>query len=329
MRDEILRKLSELTDEELSYIDGAGRSKKNMYSKSGRFIIERRTISNISTGEATAPVCLRSHPRFQEFPEHTHDFVEMMYVCAGAITHRIANRTVRVAAGNIIVLGKNTKHSIEPSDYGDIGVNIIISADLFEIMLGAIRRDSALNTKSLESFLDHSHERFRVFPTAQNIEIGNLLENMIFSNLVRQKTEDYLLEQSIRLLCCYLCALSDAPADEDEVSYTELTKKRIIKYIRSTYSTATLTEVAQMLGLSPTYLSRWICANFGKSFKQLLMDERFSVAKDLLATTRTPIGDIIINVGYENSSYFHKEFKKRFGMTPNEYRKDAKDAWDV
>ncbi len=325
MRDEILKKLSELTDEELAVTENAGSSKKSMYSKSGRFIIERRTVSNISTGEATAPVCLRAHPRFHEFPEHIHDFVEVMYVCSGSITHRIGERTVTVSGGDMIALGKNTKHSIEPSGFGDIGVNLIISADLFEVILNAIRHDSAIKTKHLESFLDKSPERFRVFRTSQSVEITNLLENIIYSTLVRKSKDDYLLEQSVRLLCCYLCALSDVPDDEGEVSYTERTKKKIMKYIRTSYSTATLTEGARMLGLSPTYLSRWICASFGASFKELLMNERFCVARDLLGTTDTPIGDIIIHVGYENSSYFHKEFKKRFGMTPNAYRKSCKN----
>ena len=41
----------------------------------------------------------------------------------------------------------------------------------------------------------------------------------------------------------------------------------------------------------------------------------------LLSATSMPVGEIINRVGYENSSYFHKEFKRRYGMTPNRYRK--------
>ena len=51
------------------------------------------------------------------------------------------------------------------------------------------------------------------------------------------------------------------------------------------------------------------------------MSERFAVACELLEKTEMPIGDIIVNSGYENSSYFHKEFKKRYGTTPHKYRK--------
>ena len=114
MREDILKYLSELNDEEISAKNTDSIPHKSMYSKSGRFIIERRTMSNISTGKTTAPICLRAHPRFSDFPDHTHDYVEFMYVCAGSITHNIGNMAVRVGCGDIIALGKNTKHSIQP-----------------------------------------------------------------------------------------------------------------------------------------------------------------------------------------------------------------------
>ena len=98
-------------------------------------------------------------------------------------------------------------------------------------------------------------------------------------------------------------------------------KNRLINYIKTSYSTATLTEAAEIFGLSVPYLSRWVVKNIGMSFKEMLMRERFSAARELLSATKMSIGDIIRSVGYENSSYFHKEFKKRFNTTPNQYRK--------
>ena len=325
MRDDILKKLSALTEEEQFTPVGESDSERSIYSKPGRFIIERRTISSISTGEATAAVCMRSHPRFRQFPAHTHDFIEIMYVCGGSITHEIGGAPVTVHEGDLIVLGLDTKHSIQPSTISDIGINLIISVDLFEVLLNTLRHDSTLSTRSLASLLVRDgQDRFLLFKSSEHIEITNLLENMIYSVILKEKVDGYILEQSVKLLLCYLCSLPNEDSQyEGENGYTEGVKKKIIKYIRSSYSSATLTEAAQMLGLSPTYLSRWICRHFGVSFKELLMRERFDVASDLLRTTALPIGDIIVHIGYENSSYFHKEFKKRFGMTPKSYRRQG------
>lgn len=321
MRDEIISRLSALTEEERENTDN--RSRKKMYSKSGRFIIERRTVSHISTGAVASPICMRAHPRFCDFPAHTHDYVEMMYVCKGTVTHVIGGKDIQVRGGDIIMLGRGTRHAIRPAGDGDIGINLIISAELFEGILDGIRRGTYFGTKPLEVFLDNDISRFRVFSCSQSVEISNILESMIYSSVLGGNTDGYLLEQSARLLLCYLCTLSADTNAVGSFSYKEELEKRIMNYIRTSYGTATLTEAASILGLSPTYLSRRICADMNASFKELLMKERFSVACALLRTTDMPIGDIIIHVGYENSSYFHKEFKKRLGTTPKEYRRGA------
>ena len=85
-----------------------------------------------------------------------------------------------------------------------------------------------------------------------------------------------------------------------------------------------LSELADLVFLSVPYLSKLINAYFGKSFKELLLDIRMKKAAELITKTSLPIGDIINSVGYENESYFHREFKRRTGKTPLSMRKNAK-----
>ena len=60
------------------------------------------------------------------------------------------------------------------------------------------------------------------------------------------------------------------------------------------------------------------------NFSQLLQEERFREAIHLLETTELPVGDIIIAVGYENTSFFHNQFKERYHCSPFKYRKNRK-----
>ena len=55
--------------------------------------------------------------------------------------------------------------------------------------------------------------------------------------------------------------------------------------------------------------------------KELLLEERIRRATEMIKNTDLPIGEIINGVGYENESYFHREFKKRTGLTPLVYRR--------
>lgn len=322
MNPKILEKLSQITEEEQFLLIPDNReSHRALYAKPGRFIIERRHMSNIVSGEATAAVCIRSHPRFKEFPEHSHDYIEIMYVCSGSITHVFGENEVCLPADHLIILGKNAHHSIRTANKNDIGVNFIISTDLFESSLARIRRDSGLSAKRLESLLDTAADSYCVFDATNSIPIRNLVENMLCSFLDDTGEDAYILQQSLHLLLCYFAALRTESFSQETDSYAEKTKKKLQNYISTSYSTATLTEAAQMLGLSAPYLSRWICQNFGTTFKNLLMNERFAVAEELLARTDTPVGDIINHIGYENSSYFHKEFRRRYGVPPKAYRR--------
>ena len=87
------------------------------------------------------------------------------------------------------------------------------------------------------------------------------------------------------------------------------------------YCTATLTELAGKLGLSVPYLSKRVRDLCGATFSQLLQEARFKEAIRLLETTELPIGDIIIAVGYENTSFFHNQFRERYHCSPFRYRK--------
>lgn len=323
MQQSIIERLSLVTDEEQYMLTGENAAtQKQIYAKSGRFIIERRHVSNIALGESTAPISMRQHPRFKDFPLHSHDYVEIMYVCNGSITHLVNNQEVTLNKNDLILLGRYTRHSIKAAGEGDIGINLIVSADLFELLLNRLRQYSKRSAETFASLLSRDGAPYCLFGAEENIPVCNLLENMVWSVICEGNKDGYILRQSFELLLVYLATMLDTNASrENNASYEELTKSKVLTYIQSSYSTATLTEAAEMLGLSAPYLSRWISKSFGVSFKELLMRERFGVVTELLRSTKMPIGEIITHVGYENNSYFHKEFRKRYGMTPNSYRR--------
>ena len=319
MKNEILARLSQLTEEEQYILIEKAPDPKEIYSRSGRFIIERRRVSSLAVGESTAPVCLRPHPRFREFPVHSHDYVEIMYVCGGSVTHKIGTEEITLSEDELIILGKDTRHSILSAGEGDVGVNLIISTELFEGAYDSVKKSSHLTCAPVEELLHGEGRPYLVFSAKESLPVQNIMESMIWSVVCQGDDNGYALKQSVSLLVCYLA--SHFAKDSAESDRRDSFKSKILSYVESSYSTATLSEAAEMLGLSPSYLCRLVTEYFGVSFKKLLTAARFDAACDLLSSTDMPIGEIINRVGYENSSYFQKEFKKRYGITPGAYRK--------
>lgn len=71
---------------------------------------------------------------------------------------------------------------------------------------------------------------------------------------------------------------------------------------------------------SMTVLSRLIKQKTGYNFQELLQHRRFETAEHLLLETDLSVEEIALDVGYENQSYFFRQFKERYGMTPRKYR---------
>ena len=96
------------------------------------------------------------------------------------------------------------------------------------------------------------------------------------------------------------------------------------KYIYRNYQKPlTLDEVAAQAALSPTYFSRKFKQVTGMGFKEYLNFVRLKHAQTALLTTSGTITDIALENGFNDSNYFKDLFKKVYGKSPREYRKNA------
>lgn len=78
--------------------------------------------------------------------------------------------------------------------------------------------------------------------------------------------------------------------------------------------------IAGAVYLTPDYLSRVFKRRTGVGLSEYIVEKRLVLAKQLLAQTDTPVGDIALQLGYSSFSHFTKIFKARMGMTPAAYR---------
>lgn len=82
----------------------------------------------------------------------------------------------------------------------------------------------------------------------------------------------------------------------------------------------TLSETAQMLGMSPCHFAHVFKRTTGFAPHQYLMARRVALAKSLLRETDLPITEIAHRVGYSNQSHFSTLFHRVSGTTPKTFR---------
>lgn len=94
------------------------------------------------------------------------------------------------------------------------------------------------------------------------------------------------------------------------------------EYIRTHVNrNITRTEVANLVYLDEDYFSKLFRQYTGWTFKEYVLKEKMSVARQLLTNTNLSVGLIASRLGFDNFSHFSKTFKKITDMTPQEYRR--------
>ncbi|MCC8128154.1 MAG: response regulator [Clostridiales bacterium] len=111
-------------------------------------------------------------------------------------------------------------------------------------------------------------------------------------------------------------------AREDiENARTSKVTEEIYAYIRKNYQKdLSMQDVARVMNYSEAYFSRLFKQNFGKNFTAYLTEYRVNEAKKLLAQPTINVKEVGKAVGYGDSNYFTKVFKRITGQSPTEYR---------
>ncbi|MBQ8621557.1 MAG: response regulator [Oscillospiraceae bacterium] len=82
----------------------------------------------------------------------------------------------------------------------------------------------------------------------------------------------------------------------------------------------TLTDMANALYISPNYLSDLFKKHTGMKFSDYLLEVRMEKSKEYLMDIQYKVGDISALVGFSDARYFSSTFRKRYGMSPLEFR---------
>lgn len=120
-----------------------------------------------------------------------------------------------------------------------------------------------------------------------------------------------------------------APQEEggDESNQNALVMAHVRRYLEDNYMfDISLDSVGEILHISPAYLSAQFKKYQKMNFLDCLTELRINAAKELLNDPFRSSAEVASMVGYEDASYFARAFKKRTGVTPTQYRRQAAKA---
>ncbi len=310
----LLEQLRGITPEERAILDGRTCIDRDLYMQG-----QGNTINSRKLLAAGKLITIRPHTRFIHFPEHTHDYVEMVYMCAGSTTHIVNGKTILLEQGDLLLLGQSATHEICKAGEGDIAVNFIVLPDFFSTSLAAIGEEPTPLRRFLIDCLcaQNTGQGYLHFDVSGVKTVQNLVENLLWTLLFETPQKRKVSQMTMALLFVQLMGHTDALLTEGQEDAAVF---RALRYVETHYADGSFCELAALLHYDESWLSREIKRQTGKTYTRLVQEKRLAQAAFLLKNTTRNVSDISLSVGYENISYFHRIFAAAYGRSPKHYR---------
>ena len=311
---EILQRLSRITAEEEAFLRGKTTIDRDLYMQEAPDVINSKKL--LASGKL---ITIRPNTRFVHFPRHTHDYVELVYTCAGKTTHIVNGSTIELMPGELLFLSQSATHEVCRCEEEDVAVNFIILPDFFATTLSAIGEEETPLRRFLVDCLcsGNADAGYLLFRVSHVKPVQNLVENLIWTVLQETPNKRNTSQMTMALLFLQLMGHTNSLSTDIEENNALLS---VLRYVETAYVYGSLAELAQQLHYDMAWLSREIKRKTGKNYTQLVQEKRLAQAAFLLKSTDRNVSDISVSVGYENISYFHRLFTRNYGRSPKQFR---------
>lgn len=254
---------------------------------------------------------------FRQVAVHWQDSMELIYIKRGSGLVQTGAQVCTAQSGDIFVLTPGTLHAIRQIESCTMEYeNIIFDVELLGGAEDLCAEKYLLPLQSGRLALpEHITPDEVWYPQA-----ADCLKEAEEANRCKQFGYELCIKGALLRFLALLIAQSKALPPAEKASTQRL--RAVLQWISAHYSEPVcVADAAALCQCSPNHFMRWFRQMTGQTFIIFLREYRLNAAAEALRTTEDTILSISEQCGFENLSYFNREFKAHFGMTPREYRK--------
>jgi AraC family L-rhamnose operon transcriptional activator RhaR/AraC family L-rhamnose operon regulatory protein RhaS len=257
-------------------------------------------------------------------PEHFHyDFYELVIVLNGTAIHTINSEESFIKKGDVFVFNEDVSHGYkDPRDFKII--NIMYKPERMIDVGNDIKKSPGYQALFvLEPFYRKDH-RFSNTLSLTISELEYVAElGASIDEEYKSKRQGYqtMIYAYFMELVVYLSRQYDLQTEHSQNNFIHLAKA--VSFIEDHYlNPIKLEELADKANLSVRHFNRIFKENYKTTPIDYIIKLRLEHACFLLRKSESGITEIAAKSGFDDSNYFTRLFKKYFGITPKDYRKN-------
>ncbi len=256
---------------------------------------------------------------------HSHAMHEFLVCRSGAIKVDINQHCKVLQEGSALFIPADLPHSIENIGNDDTKTHQpaaqVLLACVDPITLDMMR--TPLNT----SFIDMLKNGAEASHAANDVCDG-LIQCVKDADLLSNKRSTFhrSLEENcfLKMLLIHAQRLSVA---SDNTHDDHDTISKVSQWLKEHYfEDIFLDDLSSRFSLSRSQLTRKFKQQYGYSLIEYVLQLRFDAAAKQLALSQKDITGVAMDAGFNNLSHFHRQFKRRYGMTPLTFRNMTRQA---
>lgn len=255
---------------------------------------------------------------------HWHKEVQISIVLKGSSEFDFLDKSLQISEGNGVFINSNNLHQIKPVTSDNIVIDII-----FDPMLIGGNGLSIIDKKYIYPIVNNTNLNFAFLD--KSIKWNRKVIEKLISIYDYYKEQNFGYELLIKSNLCSLWLdigenlIPNLKFDSAINNYEGERMKRIIGYIHDNYSKdISLSDIASSVHISKSECCKCFKKHLKMSPFEYLMQYRIIEASNILRYSNKTVSEIMNLVGFNNSSYFTKIFKRFTNYTPREYRKKFK-----
>lgn len=251
--------------------------------------------------------------------EHTHGFIEIVYILSGEGRHFIDGKEYAVSRGSVLFINYGQVHSFFTGTHME-SMNILITPEaVSEKILNEENAFALLTLTAFEDFQEADIQTpFLHFSGQARDKIEFVIQELYAEFTQKQSGKTAILKGYLHVLLGYIFRKMTVSGLKQEPS-------EIIAYIQAHYKEKlTLQHLASKCFYTPKYFSRIFKEIYGVSVTEYIKRQRIAESCRLLLETDLSIEEIQNQVGYGEDVHFFKYFQAICGCTPSVYRKSRK-----
>ena len=252
---------------------------------------------------------------------HHHDFLELAYVTSGSAHHTINGKNMIIKKGDYFIIDYKTVHGYKST--GKERFEVINCLFMPEFIDNTLKNCEDFNQVINSYMLRFSYEinknpADRIF----HDDDGSIYDMLIsMHDEFTHQQPGFAEIIRCNLIEIFIHTMRKAIKNSENWNYSSFSKY-IISFINKNYmKKITLSDICKKTNYSLPYASRNFKQNTGMTFENYLQKVRIEQSCRLLANTDKKIFEISQLVGYSDSKFFNKVFKKNLNITPAEFRK--------